>query len=84
LWYVSFFAPPTPVAVTCLPLQAFLYDHDSRFWDGWHLDTCFHLVTASWTILVLTSVGIIASALYLPSEGDYELIMDEHVEPDDR
>jgi hypothetical protein len=41
-------------------------------------------VTASWTILVLTSVGIIASALYLPAEGDYELLFDEYVEPDDR
>jgi hypothetical protein len=67
-----------------LTLQAFLYDHDSRFWDGWHLDTSFHLVTFSWTILVLTALGIIASALYLPTEGDYELILDEPMEPDDR
>lgn len=64
--------------------QAFLYDNDSRFWDGWHLDTCFHLVTASWSILILTSLGIIASAIYLPTEGDYELIVDEQIEPDDR
>lgn len=40
-------------------------------------------MTASWTILFLTSVGIIASALYLPAEGDYELIVDD-MEPDDR
>lgn len=68
-----------------LTSQAFLFDHDSRFWDDWHLDTCFHLVTASWTILVLTSLGIIASAVYLPTEGDYELIPDQaQVEPDDQ
>jgi hypothetical protein len=41
-------------------------------------------VTASWSILILTSLGIIASALYLPAEGDYELIQDEYVEQDDR
>ncbi|KAH7396552.1 hypothetical protein DE146DRAFT_678317 [Phaeosphaeria sp. MPI-PUGE-AT-0046c] len=67
-----------------MAIVAFLFDHDSRFWDGWHLDTCFHLVTASWSILILTSLGIIASAIYLPTEGDYELIVDEHMEPDDR
>jgi len=68
-----------------MAIVAFLYDHDSRFWDGWQLDTCFHLVTASWSILVITSFGIIASALYLPAEGDYELIPDEFQgEPDDQ
>ncbi|KAF1912722.1 hypothetical protein BDU57DRAFT_413919, partial [Ampelomyces quisqualis] len=67
-----------------MAIVAYLYDHDDRFWDGWHLDTCFHLVTASWSILILTSLGIIASALYLPSEDDYELITDDYVEQDDR
>ena len=68
-----------------MAIVAFLFDHDSRFWDGWHLDTCFHLVTASWSILVITALGIIASALYLPAEGDYELIPDHtQVEPDDQ
>ncbi len=65
--------------------QAFLFDHDSRFWDGWHLDVSWSLCTASWSILALTCLGIIASALYLPSEGDYELIPDQaQVEPDDQ
>ncbi|KAF2036759.1 hypothetical protein EK21DRAFT_95971 [Setomelanomma holmii] len=68
-----------------MAIVAFLFDHDSRFWDGWHLDTCFHLVTASWSILVITSLGIIASALYLPTEGDYDLIPEQdYREPDDR
>jgi hypothetical protein len=42
-------------------------------------------VTASWITLAITSLGIIASALYLPSEGDYDLILDEqYIEQDDR
>ncbi|EAT86279.2 hypothetical protein SNOG_06448 [Parastagonospora nodorum SN15] len=68
-----------------MAIVAYLYDNDTTYFFGgvWHLDRCFHLVTASWTILFLTSVGIIASALYLPAEGDYELIVDD-IEPDDR
>lgn len=65
-------------------MQAYLFDNDDRFWDGWELDTSFNLVTASWSILVITAFGIIASALYLPPEGDYELIPDQQIEPDDQ
>jgi hypothetical protein len=65
--------------------QAFLFDHDERFWDGWHLDLSWSLCTASWTILILTSIGMAASAFYLPAEGDYELIPEDHYgPPDDR
>lgn len=65
--------------------QAFLFDHDERFWDGWHLDLSWSLCTASWTILILTSIGMAASAFYLPTEGDYELIPEDHYgPPDDR
>jgi hypothetical protein len=65
--------------------QAYLFDHDSRFWSGWHLDLSWKLCTASWTILFLTSLGISASAYYLPVEGDYELIPEEYYgPPDDR
>ncbi|KAH8730756.1 hypothetical protein GQ44DRAFT_699801 [Phaeosphaeriaceae sp. PMI808] len=68
-----------------MSIVAFLYDHDSRFWNGWHLDTSFRLITASWTLLVLTSLSIVLSALYLTPEADYELIPDNaHLEPDDR
>lgn len=35
--------------------------------------------------MTLTALGIAASALYLPAEGDYELIPDaSYVEQDDR
>lgn len=65
--------------------QAFLFDHDSRFWSGWTLDLSWSLCTASWSILTLSALGIAASAFYLPSEGDYELIPDEfYIEQDDR
>jgi hypothetical protein len=65
--------------------QAFLFDHDSRFWDGWHLDVSWSLCTTSWTVLLLTALAIAASAIYLPSEGDYDLILDQtQVEPDDQ
>ncbi|KAF2116187.1 hypothetical protein BDV96DRAFT_573522 [Lophiotrema nucula] len=57
-----------------MAIVAFLYDHDERFIEGWHLDLSWTLVTISWTVLVLTSAGIVASALYLPTEGGYELI----------
>ncbi|KAF1994975.1 hypothetical protein P154DRAFT_500976 [Amniculicola lignicola CBS 123094] len=63
-----------------MAIVAFLFDHDDRFFSGWYLDSCFTLCTASWTTLVLTSVGIAATAMYLPEEGDYELIPDEQVE----
>lgn len=57
-----------------MALVAFLFDHDERFFEGWYLDTSFTLCTASWSLLVLTSLGITASALYLEEEGGYELI----------
>jgi len=56
--------------------QAYLFDHNERFYEGWYLDASWSLCTASWAILFLTAVGMTASALYLPPEGDYELIPD--------
>ena len=65
--------------------QAVLFENDTRFWNGWHLDLSWTLCTASWTILFLTALGISASAYYLPAEGDYELIPEEYYgPPDDR
>lgn len=40
--------------------------------------------TASWTLLLLTALGITASAFYLPPEGDYELIPEMDIEPDEQ
>ncbi|KAF2247811.1 hypothetical protein BU26DRAFT_457762 [Trematosphaeria pertusa] len=59
-----------------MAIVAFLYDHHERFFEGWYLDASWSLCTASWSILVLTSLGIAASAFYLPAEGDYELVPD--------
>jgi hypothetical protein len=42
------------------------------------------MCTASWTLLVATALGITASAYYLPAEGDYELIPEMDIEPDDQ
>lgn len=56
--------------------QAFLFDNDDRFFEGWYLDLGWSLTTASWSILILSALGIAASALYLPDEGDYEIIPD--------
>ncbi|KAF2130239.1 hypothetical protein P153DRAFT_365867 [Dothidotthia symphoricarpi CBS 119687] len=68
-----------------MAIVAFLFDNDSRFWSGWHLDASWSLCTASWILLVLTSLGIAASSIYLPYEGDYEFIPDQsQLEPDDR
>ncbi|KAF2258010.1 hypothetical protein CC78DRAFT_157658 [Lojkania enalia] len=71
-----------------MALVAFLYDHDDRFFEGWYLDLSWTLVTISWTILVLSSLGMAASALYLPPEDDYELIPGDNnrleIEEDDQ
>ena len=57
--------------------QAFLFDNDERFFEGWQLDMSFGLCTAGWSVQVLLAVGIAASALFLPPEAGYELIPEE-------
>ncbi|KAF2874430.1 hypothetical protein BDV95DRAFT_627111 [Massariosphaeria phaeospora] len=57
-----------------MALVAFLFNNDDRFFEGWYLDMSWSLCTASWIILVLTGLGIAASAFYLSEEGGYELI----------
>lgn len=42
------------------------------------------MCTASFSLLVCTALGITASAYYLPAEGDYELIPEMDIEPDDQ
>jgi lysylphosphatidylglycerol synthetase-like protein (DUF2156 family) len=86
-WQVAVGVLSFSAIVQCagMAIVAFLFDHDERFWKGWHLDLSWSLCTASWTILCLTSVGIAVSAFYLPAEGDYELIPEEYYgPPDDR
>lgn len=56
------------------PVQAYLYDHDNRFFVGWALDKSWILCTVSWIVLFLNSVGITSAAFLLPPEDDYEMI----------
>ncbi|ORY14690.1 hypothetical protein BCR34DRAFT_560091 [Clohesyomyces aquaticus] len=59
-----------------MAIVSFLFSHDEKFSSGWYLDSSWTLCTVSWTLLFLTGLGITASALSLPEEGDYELIPD--------
>ncbi|OAL52162.1 hypothetical protein IQ07DRAFT_562416 [Pyrenochaeta sp. DS3sAY3a] len=86
-WQVAVGVLTFSAVIQCagMAIVAFLFDHDSRFWDGWNLDVSWSLCTTSWSVLLLTALGIAASAIYLPSEGDYDLILDQtQVEPDDQ
>jgi hypothetical protein len=55
-------------------LQAFLYDHDNRFFVGWALDKSFVLCTVSWAVLLLNGLGVTLAAYVLVPEDDYEMI----------
>ncbi|MCJ1450716.1 hypothetical protein MMC28_001050 [Mycoblastus sanguinarius] len=54
---------------------AYLYDNDDRFFPGWKLDISWIVCTVSWSVMFLLAAGISATALLLPSEGGYELIL---------
>lgn len=54
--------------------QAFLYDHDNRFFVGWELDKSWALCTTSWAVLFLDAVGVFCAATFMSKEDDYELI----------
>lgn len=56
--------------------QAFLFDHDNRFFVGWKLDKSWILCTVSWIVLLMDVVGITVAAKMLPAEDDYEPIPD--------
>lgn len=55
-------------------LQAYLFDHDSRFFVGWQLDTSFILCTVSWAVLLVNALGVLSAAYVLTPEDDYEPI----------
>lgn len=55
-------------------LQAYLYDHDNRFFVGWELDKSWVLCTVSWVVMLIDALGVICAALFLPKEDGYELI----------
>ena len=54
--------------------QAYLYDHDNRFFVGWALDKSWILCTVSWIVLLLNGIGVTAAAYLLAPEDDYEAI----------
>lgn len=54
--------------------QAYLYDHDSRFFVGWELGKSWVLCTVSWAVLAVDISGVVGAALFLPKEDDYEPI----------
>lgn len=54
--------------------QAYLYDHDSRFFVGWELGKSWILCTVSWAVLAVDVFGVVGAAVLLPKEDDYEPI----------
>lgn len=56
--------------------QAYLYDHDNRFFVGWELGKSWVLVTVSWTVLLINATSVVAAKYLVPKEHDYEPIPD--------
>lgn len=54
--------------------QAYLYDHDNRFFVGWALDKSWVLCTVSWIVMLFDAVGVVSASFLLPPEDDYEAI----------
>lgn len=54
--------------------QAYLYEHDNRFFVGWELDKSFILCTVAWIVMVVNATGVVSAAFGLPQEDDYEPI----------
>jgi hypothetical protein len=55
-------------------VQAYLYDHDNRFFVGWELDKSWILCTVSWIVMLLNGIGVTIAAYVLVPEDDYEMI----------
>jgi hypothetical protein len=68
------------VLVQCagMAIVAYLFDNNERFFPGWQLDMSWILCTVSWSLALLTGVGISAAVYTLPEEGGYELIPGEN------
>ena len=66
-----------PYSEVLMASQAYLFDYDDRFFEGWKLDTAWILCTVSWSIAILSAAFITLSAYVFPSEGGYELIPSE-------
>ncbi|KAH7135391.1 hypothetical protein B0J11DRAFT_158581 [Dendryphion nanum] len=59
-----------------MAIVASLSNNPHNFPPTSHLGTSWTLCAASFSTLLVTALGITGSALYLPTEGDYELIPD--------
>ncbi|EON67561.1 hypothetical protein W97_06929 [Coniosporium apollinis CBS 100218] len=57
-----------------MAVVAGLLDRDDRFIVGWALDRSWILCTVSWSVLAMSAAGLLAATIYMPEEGDYELI----------
>jgi hypothetical protein len=55
-------------------VQAYLYDHDNRFFVGWELDKSWILCTVSWIVMLLNGTFVTIAAYVLVPEDDYEMI----------
>lgn len=55
-------------------VQAYLYDHDNRFFVGWELDKSFILCTISWSVMLVDALAILSAGCCVPKEDDYEQI----------
>jgi len=60
-----------------MSIVAYLFDNDARFFPGWQLDTSWILCTVSWSLALLSAIGIAAATYVMPEEGGYELIPDQ-------
>ena len=54
--------------------QAYLYDHDDRFFPGWKLDISWSMSTVGFSAALLLAAALSTAMLLLPDEGGYELI----------
>ncbi|KAL1310650.1 hypothetical protein AAFC00_000918 [Neodothiora populina] len=59
-----------------MAIVTFLYDHDSRFFVGWRLDSSWILCTVSWCVMLVDAISIMAAANIMTPEDDYEPIPD--------
>ncbi|KAK3210327.1 hypothetical protein GRF29_44g2338284 [Pseudopithomyces chartarum] len=64
-----------------MAIVSHLFTSHPRFHlPGHYLDASWSLCTASFATLFLSALGMTASALYLPPEGDYELLPEDNLE----
>ena len=58
--------------------KAYLYENEDRFFPGWKLDSSWVNCTISWSVMIILAGSICVAAIWLPSEGGYELIQGDN------